>query len=170
MTEYRNCKKNCFSTIKYVLIHISAKSHPQLSARSHPQSRLDLAERWMRSSREVRASDSQCQSRNCPGFDPSILRHSGIWGAADETVLDKVLKNPKKSLKKKFTWKKFIFLNVCKMYILYVLGYFSIIISSLWINIRGAERSEEQEIKMEKNSSWGKCVCIKYNGKCLGST
>jgi hypothetical protein len=56
------------------------------------------------------------------------------------------------------------------MYILYVLGYFSIIISSLWINIRGAERSEEQEIKMEKNSSWGKCVCIKYNGKCFGST
>jgi hypothetical protein len=26
----------------------------------------------------VRASDSQCRSRNCPGFDPSILRHSGI--------------------------------------------------------------------------------------------
>ncbi len=32
----------------------------------------------MRSSRVVRASDSQCRSRNCPGFDPSILRHSGI--------------------------------------------------------------------------------------------
>ncbi len=27
-----------------------------------------------------------------PGLDPSILRHSGIWGAADETVLNKVLK------------------------------------------------------------------------------
>ncbi len=27
--------------------------------------------------RVVRASDSQCRSRNCPGFDPSILRHSG---------------------------------------------------------------------------------------------
>ncbi len=38
----------------------------------------------------VRASDSQCRSRNCPGFDPSILRHSGIWGAADEAVLNKV--------------------------------------------------------------------------------
>ncbi len=25
----------------------------------------------------VRASDSQCRSRNCPGFDPSILWHSG---------------------------------------------------------------------------------------------
>ena len=29
----------------------------------------------------VRASDSQCRNRNCPGFDPSVLRHSGIWGA-----------------------------------------------------------------------------------------
>jgi hypothetical protein len=34
--------------------------------------------RWrMRSSRVVRASDRQCRSRKCPGFDPSILRHSG---------------------------------------------------------------------------------------------
>jgi hypothetical protein len=35
---------------------------------------------WMRimsSSRVVRASDRQCRSRNCPGFDPSIPRHSG---------------------------------------------------------------------------------------------
>ncbi len=32
----------------------------------------------MRFSRVVRASDSQCRRRNCPGFDPSILRHSGI--------------------------------------------------------------------------------------------
>ncbi len=37
----------------------------------------------------------QCRSRNCPGFDPSILRHSGIWGAADETVLNTVHKNPR---------------------------------------------------------------------------
>jgi hypothetical protein len=26
--------------------------------------------------------------RNSPGFDPSILQHSGIWGAADEAVLN----------------------------------------------------------------------------------
>jgi hypothetical protein len=45
----------------------------------------------MRSSRIVIASDSQCRSRNCPGFDTSILRHSEIWGAADEAVLNKVL-------------------------------------------------------------------------------
>ncbi len=43
---------------------------------------------WMRSSRVVRASDCQCQSRNNPGFDPSIFRHSGIWEAANEAVLN----------------------------------------------------------------------------------
>ncbi len=47
---------------------------------------------WMRSNRVVRASDSQCRSRNCPVFDPSILRHSGIGGVADETVLNIVHK------------------------------------------------------------------------------
>ncbi len=43
----------------------------------------------------VRASDSQCQSRNCPGYDPSILRHSRFWGAADETVLNTIHKKIK---------------------------------------------------------------------------
>ncbi len=28
------------------------------------------------------------QSRHSPGFDPYILRHSGIWGTADEAVLN----------------------------------------------------------------------------------
>ncbi len=40
----------------------------------------------------VTASDIQCRSRNCPGFDPSIPRHSGILGAADEAVLNIVYK------------------------------------------------------------------------------
>jgi hypothetical protein len=35
----------------------------------------------------VRASDCQCQSCNFPGFNLSILRHSGILGAADEAGL-----------------------------------------------------------------------------------
>ncbi len=35
---------------------------------------------WMRSSRVIRASNCQCQSHNSPGFNPSILRHSGIEG------------------------------------------------------------------------------------------
>ncbi len=43
---------------------------------------------YMRSSRVVRASESHCRSRKCPGFDPSILRHR----AADETVLNIVSK------------------------------------------------------------------------------
>jgi hypothetical protein len=38
----------------------------------------------------VRASDCQCRSRNSAGSNPSNLRHSGIWGAADEAVLNKV--------------------------------------------------------------------------------
>ncbi len=44
--------------------------------------------RWMRSSRADRVSGCQCLSRNRPGFDSSILRHSEIYGAADEAVLN----------------------------------------------------------------------------------
>ncbi len=50
-------------------------------------------------SRVVRASDSQCCVRT---VDPSILRHSGIWGAADEAVLNIVHKN--KNPKKEDVW------------------------------------------------------------------
>ncbi len=53
----------------------------------------------------VRASNFQCTGCNVPGFDPSIRRHSGIWGAADEAVLNTVQKkikiSPKKIFKKK---------------------------------------------------------------------
>ncbi len=48
----------------------------------------------MISSRVVRASDSQCRSRNCPGFNPSILQHSRIWGGGS---VEYRKKNPKKS-------------------------------------------------------------------------
>jgi hypothetical protein len=41
----------------------------------------------------VTESACQCQSRNSPGFDPSILRRSGIWGTADEALLNKVHTN-----------------------------------------------------------------------------
>ncbi len=54
----------------------------------------------MTTSRAVRASGCQCQSCNSPGFDPSILRHSGICGAADEAVLSNVYKNKKIALLK----------------------------------------------------------------------
>ncbi len=33
-----------------------------------------------------------------PGFDPSIVRHSGILWAANEAMLNKVLKNPGQKL------------------------------------------------------------------------
>jgi hypothetical protein len=39
----------------------------------------------------VTVSDLQCQSFISPGLNPGILRHSGIWGAANEAVLNKVL-------------------------------------------------------------------------------
>ncbi len=44
--------------------------------------------KWMIYSLVVRASDCQCWSSNSPGFDPSILQHSGIWEAAYEAVLN----------------------------------------------------------------------------------
>jgi hypothetical protein len=34
-----------------------------------PRQTTSLCDPW------VRASDRQCLSRNCPGFDPSVLRH-----------------------------------------------------------------------------------------------
>ncbi len=52
---------------------------------------------WMRSSRVVRASDCQCQSRNSPEYDARILLHSGIWEAVDEAVLKKVHKKIQKN-------------------------------------------------------------------------
>jgi hypothetical protein len=51
----------------------------------------------MRSSQVIRASNSQCRSRNCPGFDPSILQHNGKGRAADEAVLNKVHKKIQKA-------------------------------------------------------------------------
>jgi hypothetical protein len=42
----------------------------------------------MSSSWIVGASDWRCQSRNSPGFNPSILLHNFIRGAADEAVFN----------------------------------------------------------------------------------
>ncbi len=59
----------------------------------------------MKYSRVVRASGCQCQNRNSPGLDPSILQHSGILGAADDVVLNKAhTKRSKKSPCTFFTW------------------------------------------------------------------
>jgi hypothetical protein len=50
----------------------------------------------MRFSLMVRASGCQYKSCNGPRFDPSIRRHSGIWGAADLSVMNTVRKRFKK--------------------------------------------------------------------------
>ncbi len=63
-----------------------------------------LVRGWMKSSLVVRASDCQCRSRNSPQFNPSILRHGGIWGAAEEAVLNTVHKITKISPCKKLWW------------------------------------------------------------------
>jgi hypothetical protein len=54
--------------------------------------------RSLRCSRAVTASGCQCRIRNCPGFDPTILRHTGILGATDEAVFNNV--HTKKKIKK----------------------------------------------------------------------
>jgi hypothetical protein len=59
---------------------------------------------WMRSSLVVRASDCQCQSRNGPGFDPSI------FGQAVLNIVFQILKNP--NFKKRKKEKKIIQLSV----------------------------------------------------------
>ncbi len=54
---------------------------------------------WMRSSRAVRASGFECQSRNSPEFDHSILLHCGICGATDKAVLFNVHEKTKQKTK-----------------------------------------------------------------------
>ncbi len=49
----------------------------------------------------------ECSSFNCPGFDPSILRHSGTLWAAGEAVLNFVHK--KKKIRKIFPFEINIF-------------------------------------------------------------
>jgi hypothetical protein len=40
-----------------------------------------------------------CQSLNSPGLDDNILRHSGIWEAADEAVLNDLHNEERKNAK-----------------------------------------------------------------------
>jgi hypothetical protein len=86
-------------TIQIAHIHINVETGAEVALFPEKEciSRIFVAV-WMRSSRVGRASYCQCQSRNSPGFDPSILRHNEIRGAADEAVSNNVhnRKNPKK--------------------------------------------------------------------------
>ncbi len=62
----------------------------------------------MRSSLVIKASHGQLQSRNSPGFDTIILRHSRILGAA---VLNKIYtKNNKKSPYQCYTYLSYKYL------------------------------------------------------------
>ncbi len=72
------------------------KTFPNTWQRKTPLQRIPTKTVSMRSSLVVRASD--CTSCNGPGFDPSIRRHSGIWGAADGAVLNKVWKKISKNI------------------------------------------------------------------------
>ncbi len=87
--------------IQVILSKYSVMLRLQICIFLDPRYRMDLEIVWadlrMRSSLVVRASDCQCTSCNGPGFDPSIRPHSGIWGAADEAVLNIVRKKKKKS-------------------------------------------------------------------------
>ncbi len=58
----------------------------------------------------IKWSDSQCRSRNYPGFEPSILRHSGIWGAVDEAQC--WISFMKKTKSKKSPFKYFVFVSL----------------------------------------------------------
>ncbi len=55
-----------------------------------PQSLWQKCYTFSRSSWVVIVSDCQGRNRSSPGFDHSILRHSGTWEAADEAVLNGV--------------------------------------------------------------------------------
>jgi hypothetical protein len=58
---------------------------------------------WMRSSQVAGAHDYQSQGSNSPRFNQSILKHSGVWVAADEAVLNiQYIKNPSQNGRKKF--------------------------------------------------------------------
>ncbi len=96
----------CITLIQASLIAVSSWCNtcincpsltPSLQINQILKSKFRSSLERMRSSLVIRASDCQCPSCNGPGFDPSIRRHSGIWGAADEAMLNKVRKKYKKS-------------------------------------------------------------------------
>ncbi len=102
-----------------------------------------------------------CMTRcNGPGFDPSIRRHSGIWGAADEAVLNIVRKKKLKKSPKT---------SICSVYLVFVTTYsdvwFRLFYNHLYYpNLNCAlECSISSWISsfMVRNSSWTKVIfCI----------
>jgi hypothetical protein len=110
----KNCQKSSFCCDG------KAKVRPDLRAELKRmriwKTEQNLVKKRMRSSRMIRASDCQCRSRNSSGFDPSILRHSGIWAAADpEAVLNTI--NSKKNKKNPPVKKKARNSRVCNLHL-----------------------------------------------------
>ncbi len=106
-----NLEKYTFWFLRYKIIRAPKKlikwPHPLFRPKTiHTCHKKPSLAYRMRSSLVVRASDCQCTSCNGPGFEPSIRRHSGIWGAADEAVLNIVRTKRKKSPQKIFKKKK----------------------------------------------------------------
>ncbi len=85
-------KRNCAASSRNFHTHVSASD-------------LYIPRMWMRTSLVVRASDCQCTSCNGPGFDPSIRRHSGIWGRQMKQcwiLYEQKEKNPPQKIFKKY--------------------------------------------------------------------
>jgi hypothetical protein len=84
------------------LVSAPPSAHCALTKCCPPWAQLDQfkSTRWMGSSRLDEISRLWMRSnwvwmRSSHGFNPSIFRHSGIWGAVDEAVMKNVHKNPK---------------------------------------------------------------------------
>ncbi len=90
--NFCRCQQHCEK-----VVHEMKKKLTLHNPEQHIWLRMRSSLLRMRSSLVVRASDCQCTSCNGPGFNPSIRRHSGIWGAADEAVLNTVRKKNTKS-------------------------------------------------------------------------
>ncbi len=58
---------------------------------------LCFAASWTGVDRNIRSICAEQPTEEKSKFDPSILRHSGFWGAADEAVLNTVHRKKKKS-------------------------------------------------------------------------
>ncbi len=56
------------------------------------QQKVSAGKRSKSSMYIISQNTENTRGRNSPGFYPRILRHSGIWGAADEAVLYNVHK------------------------------------------------------------------------------
>ncbi len=94
-SSWRSEILHCFSASLSIIVLGSGSGSLAYRFRFRPSLQYYCLTIEMRSSLVVRGSDCQCTSCNGPGFDPSIRRHSGIWGAADEAVLNIVRKKKK---------------------------------------------------------------------------